>query len=413
MAQPFPHTLRSLQKDGRRATSLGLLALLVAAIAWMVWLFGARVTVYETSQRTRLEVRGSTFAIHSARAGRLATVAVSLGQGVRKGSLLFTLDTAVEDQRLAGARARLLALDPQIDALLVELRAQRGAVRAEDKANAAAMREAKARSREAEIRARLAKSESRRFDTLNEAAPQIEIEKRRAQAEMQSAASSAVSLEVRRIQNDRRTKLRVGEAKLEGLRRELSTLQGEKQAVTAQVAELEQEIERHRIRAPSDGVVGELMPIQPGAYVSSGARLATLLPAGDLILIAEFEPAMALGRIQAGQRAELRLTGFPWLQFGTVQARVSRVAAEPRDGLLRVEFDIVHSPRSLIPFQHGQPGTVDVAVEQVSPATLILRGLGRRVDAIDAPPTETTQPRSPRSAAGEGAGEGTGEGAAK
>lgn len=386
MAQPFPSTLRSLQRDSGRAVSLGLLALFIAAIAWSLWLFGARIAVTEVSKKTRLEVRGSAFAIHTAVAGKIAKVHVGLGQRVRQGELLFQLDTSVEEQRLASSRAKLLSLDPQIEGALSELKATRGAVSAEVMAGGVAAKQAKARSREASISAKLAAREAERYTTLEGAVPQAELERIRAQAEMRRASSAALSLEVKRALSDRTTRLRSGEARVEALRRELTTLQGEKQSLLASVAELEQEIERHFIRAPSEGQLGETMDLTIGTYVTAGAKLATLLPLGELILVAEYEPASALGRIRPEQPAEFRLTGFPWLQFGVVPARVSRVASEPRDGTVRVELDLLRDAKSLIPFQHGLPGSVEVTVERVSPATLILRSVGRRLDLDEKAP---------------------------
>lgn len=395
MAQPFPSTLRSLARDSGRAASLGLLALFVAAVAWCVWLFGARIAVTEVSKSTRLEVRGSTYAIHASLAGRLARVQAQLGQTVKRGELIFLIDTAVEEQRLASSKAKLAALDPQIEGTLSELKATRGAVTAEVATVGVLARQAKARSQEATIQAQLAANEAERYSTLGAAAPQIEVERIRAQAEMRKASSAALSLEVRRALSDRTTKLRTGEAKLESLRRELTTLQGEKQALLASVAELEQEIERHYIRAPSDGQLGELMALQAGSYVTAGTKLATVLPIGELMLVAEFEPAAALGRIREQQPAELRLTGFPWLQFGVVPTRVSKVASEPRDGTVRVELELLRHAKSLIPFQHGLPGIVEVTIEHVSPATLLLRSLGRRLDTNTASPSVPQPSASP------------------
>jgi membrane fusion protein (multidrug efflux system) len=73
----------------------------------------------------------------------------------------------------------------------------------------------------------------------------------------------------------------------------------------------------------------------------------------------------------------MRLDGFPWTQYGTVSARVSQVATEIRDNLLRVEFTPEPSTATEITLQHGLPGTIDVSVEQVTPALLILRSAGQ------------------------------------
>ena len=77
----------------------------------------------------------------------------------------------------------------------------------------------------------------------------------------------------------------------------------------------------------------------------------------------------------------MRPDGFPWTQYGTLPATVSRIASEPRSGLVRVELDVQKRPDSAIPIQHGLPGTLEIEVERVSPAELVLRAAGRRLAA--------------------------------
>ena len=84
-----------------------------------------------------------------------------------------------------------------------------------------------------------------------------------------------------------------------------------------------------------------------------------------------------MGRIQAGQRARLRLDGFAWTEYGQVSATVSRVASEPRSGRVRVELAVNPESAPLIPSQHGLPGKVEIEIERVSPAELAMRGVGK------------------------------------
>ena len=63
----------------------------------------------------------------------------------------------------------------------------------------------------------------------------------------------------------------------------------------------------------------------------------------------------------------MRLDGFPWAQFGSVEARVTRVASEIRDNLVRVEFEpLSGNARSPVALQHGLPGSIEVTVEQTT-----------------------------------------------
>jgi membrane fusion protein (multidrug efflux system) len=67
------------------------------------------------------------------------------------------------------------------------------------------------------------------------------------------------------------------------------------------------------------------------------------------------------------------------MQYGSVDARVYAVAGEMRNGTVRVEMEIVGTPP--VALQHGMPGSAEVLVEQVSPATLALRAAGHWIAA--------------------------------
>jgi membrane fusion protein (multidrug efflux system) len=88
---------------------------------------------------------------------------------------------------------------------------------------------------------------------------------------------------------------------------------------------------------------------------------------------------VALGRLHPGQPAHLRLTGFPWTQYGSLAATVTTVAHERRDGQVRVELELASHLAFPIPLQHGMPGTLEVEVERVAPAMLLLRSIGKRL----------------------------------
>lgn len=99
---------------------------------------------------------------------------------------------------------------------------------------------------------------------------------------------------------------------------------------------------------------------------------------GASTVVAQFSPAVQ-GRIQPGQPARLRLDSYPWLQYGTVPAVVTTVPRAPRDGWLEIRLTIAEEPPAPITLDFGMTGVVEVAVEQVSPAELLLRAAGRGI----------------------------------
>jgi membrane fusion protein (multidrug efflux system) len=100
-----------------------------------------------------------------------------------------------------------------------------------------------------------------------------------------------------------------------------------------------------------------------------------------LLFVGEFTPATVLGGVRRGQRARLRLDGFPWTQYGSIDATVSRVASEVRDNRVRIELTPTGSTMPGLVMQHGLPGTAEISLEQVSPAVLMLRASGQSAPA--------------------------------
>jgi hypothetical protein len=91
-------------------------------------------------------------------------------------------------------------------------------------------------------------------------------------------------------------------------------------------------------------------------------------------IVAYFEPRSAIGRVQPGQPAWLRLDGFPAGEYGAVMAKVRSVGSEVRDGRVRVELALQDNGR--VSLQHGLPGTLEIAVERISPVSFLLRKAG-------------------------------------
>ena len=87
---------------------------------------------------------------------------------------------------------------------------------------------------------------------------------------------------------------------------------------------LKYNIEQRTVRAPISGRIADVTPLTPGSVVAAGKRVCTIVPDGGLRVVAYLPPAMALGRVQIGQAAQVRLEGFPWTQYEPGRARLQR-----------------------------------------------------------------------------------------
>jgi membrane fusion protein (multidrug efflux system) len=398
MATPFPRTLRSLAADGCRPQLAGLLVFTALLLAWLAWFVLAEVTVYEVSDEARLEADIAAHPIDAPALGRIVATRLLLGREVQAGEVLVELDADAQRFQLEEEGSRLAGLGPQLEALGAEAAAEERSLAQERQASLAALEEARAKSREAEALARIAEQERERAQSLHAAGNLAELDllRSKAESERRRAAAESLGLAVERLGREQRTRDSDRMARIESLRREATRLEGLKATTAATVDRLKNEIERRRIRAPVSGRIGEVAELRVGSVVDEAQRLAAIVPPGELRVVAEFLPPAALGRIRPGQKARLRLEGFPWAQYGSLAATVSSVGSEIRGGRVRVELAVHPDPASAIPLQHGLPGAVEVNVERLPPASLVLRAAGRLVAGPGSAPASSSGGRTQR-----------------
>jgi membrane fusion protein (multidrug efflux system) len=306
---------------------------------------------------------------------------MALGRAVRAGDALVELDVRAEELQRDEVRARLDALAPQRAARLSQIASAERALDVGLRQDAAAAGAARARLREAATLAAGARADAERADRLLRGGQgsAAEAEHARSRAAGLDDALAAARLDVRRLELEGRSTEATRRAAVDSLRGDEARLAGDDAALRATLAGLAHQAERRVLRAASDGTLDAVTELRPGSVVAEGQRLAVVVPGGELRVVAEFAPGAALGRVRAGQAARVRLDGFPWAQWGAVAAVVRRVAAETRAGTVRVELALPPCAGGRIPLSHGLPGSVEVEVERVSPAELVLRAAGQRI----------------------------------
>ncbi len=344
-----------------------------------MWFMLAPISVWETTSIARVECRQAASWIEAEVSGRVHEVPMVLGQTVRAGQVLVVLDSTAQGLELAVLQARRQALEGQLAILHEQVDAERLSMSALRNAGAAAVDEAGARLAGAEAHAQLTAEEIERIRRAYAAGQISELERLRLEAEADKAraARDAAELEQHRLHSQQGAEQERRQARLAQLKREAGELKGRVATTQAACDRLHYEIGRRSICAPVDGTIADMATLRAGTVVSERARLATIVPAEELRLVAEYLPSSAFGRIRAGQRARLRLDGFPWGQYGSLGARVAAVASEVRHGYVRVDLDLDDAASTPVTLQHGLTGTVEVEVERIPPATLMLRSLAR------------------------------------
>lgn len=377
VAGQFPRTLMALESDdGRLVRSLLYAALLLLA-AWTAWLLLGSVTVYAVSESARLEAASAPHRVDAPVGGRVAESQLTLGRAVSAGELLLRLDDESLLLEISERRERRAALLAELGPLEEQVRLKEQQVRDRGAVAAAVSAEALQKEREALATASLAEADLRRAAALAErqVLARVRVEQLAHELEARRAAAGAARAVVGRIDAERRESISALEAEAGELRERLAKLAGDAATESAAITRAHHDLDQLRIVAPVAGRLGEIASVNVGSVVASGTTVATVVPPGPLQVASDFAPAAALGKIEAGQPARLRLKGFPWTQYGFVPARVVRVGEEAREGAIRVELDI--DPGTVTPpLQHGLPGTVEIEIERTSPALLLLRAAG-------------------------------------
>jgi multidrug resistance efflux pump len=379
----FSRSVRSIETDDYARSGLTLVLVFALAAAWTTWFLFARVAVIEVAEEARLEVDQAAHSVEATVPGRITASRLALGQDVKAGDVLVELDSEPLRLSLSQEQANQAAFLPQVVALKLQIDAEDRALEDERRVAQAKTEEANAHRREAEIAADFADNEMKRAARLRAdgLASEADALKAKAEADQKRSLAEGGRLATLRLDAEHRASETERRAKIASLGKDLAQLEGQKAVSLAATKQLEYEIDRRQIRAPIAGRLGEVATLRVGAVVKEGEKLGAIIPPGNVRVVAEFLPAAALGRIRPGQSARMRPDGFPWTQYGMLDATVSHVASEPRSGRIRVELEVHVRPDSTIPVQHGLPGTLEIEVERVSPASLVFRAAGRRMAA--------------------------------
>lgn len=379
----FSRTLRAIERErsGLYTVLVGIVLVLVAA--WAAWLVFAKTTLYVVSESGRLEATRSPLPVQAPVDGVVVSSDLALGRRVAEGDILFAIDSKSfelqkkeSEAKLENDRDAVTALERQVVAEEQARSAnEQNVVRGTSAAQAkvlVAVKSSEAKARESEILNRLAEASlASKLDNL----------RTQAEAEQTSAQAKATRAEAALTASSGQTELRDRDVRIATLAQQLTSARGQVKLDEAKLATLTYEIERRTVRATASGILADVVALPAGSTLMAAQKVATIVPVGAIRVVAQFPPDQAIGRIEPGQKAQLRLDNFPWTQYGTVEATVAQVGNEPRDGTVRIELDIAQTnPR--IPVVHGLTGTAEVEVEQLSPARLLLRLAGQQLSPL-------------------------------
>jgi membrane fusion protein (multidrug efflux system) len=385
----FKGTLQSLEIDNARDRRAAGTLIVAAALAWGVWSVTARIPVYATSDRARLESQQSTYRIAPAVDGHISRADLQLGQIVHKGQILIELDSTTPRNALAEGTTRVAALQRDVAALDRQVQAEVRAFEADRARQSVAIAEAGAAADEATAQLDAARRQSDDLAKLRAAGIAADANAAAAAQETKARLAHVATLDLgrQRLETTQTVSAAEAQSRLATLQAQRTRLEGDLALAERAIAQLQHDIELRSIVAPESGRIGELQNVHVGTFISAGTGLGTVVPDESLRIVADLSPDL-MTRVRAGEPARFRYDGLSTLTHGSLAALVTRTGTEVRDGTFEVILAPTGAGTPTLPLTHGLRGSIDIEIERLSPLDLLLRRAG-----------ELTEPRGPRAAA--------------
>jgi hemolysin D len=136
------------------------------------------------------------------------------------------------------------------------------------------------------------------------------------------------------------------------------------------------------LTSPIDGTVQGSTLTTVGQIVSSGEELMRIVPSGATLEIECYLPNKDIGFVKEGQQAIVKVESFPFTRYGTIEAKVTRVARDaiPEPDADQQEKDPTQPARRS---PNGAPRTQNL----VFPVTLQLEKAAISIDGANMPIT--------------------------
>lgn len=375
----FSRSLRFLYSDRLRLPLGVIFFLMILLSCWITWFSMIKIPLYSVTDQARLEVDQASCPVQTTIDGKIIGISMKLDQKIEKGAVLVRFDDQSLQLKKNEILDQIVSLSAQVSALEEQIVHEQDLIKEQGQISLIKLQEAKSQQREKEVSAKLAEEEAKRLGKLHSqgALTEMKLLEVQAEAEKGRALAEAIRISLDRLAGEDRLEEKEGQTHLSQLKQELIEIKRDIQNNQALIEQIECEIEKHKVRAPVSGRIAETSDLHQGMFIEQGNNLATILPGGHLKAVAFFPPFEAMGKIFPGQKASLRLKGFPWLQYSKLAAKVEKVSREVRDGQVRVDLALLTPERLSMTLQHGLPARVEIETERVTPAVLVLRKAGK------------------------------------
>lgn len=141
--------------------------------------------------------------------------------------------------------------------------------------------------------------------------------------------------------------------------------------LSSQIAQWKQQ---YAIIAPYDGTVSLQNVWNRGQHVSAGDLIASVSTEGGMVVQGRLKvPSAGFGKVEAGQEVNIKLNGFPFMEYGILKGEVASISKVPENTDAGLCYTVVVSlPKGLestyrkeFPFVQDMDGSAEIITEDM------------------------------------------------
>jgi multidrug resistance efflux pump len=135
-------------------------------------------------------------------------------------------------------------------------------------------------------------------------------------------------------------------------------------------AQLKQWEENYLLVSPISGKVSFSNYWSENQHITSGHRLASVVPGDSEGIIGKAKvPVTGFGKVEVGQQVNIKLNGFPYMEFGMLKGRIKSISMVPDESGYSVDIEItsgmVSSYKEQLKFIQEMDGTAEIITRNV------------------------------------------------
>jgi multidrug efflux pump subunit AcrA (membrane-fusion protein) len=145
-------------------------------------------------------------------------------------------------------------------------------------------------------------------------------------------------------------------------------------------AAIDQWKEQYVLVSPIEGRITNTIYWSENQVIRPGERFATVVPVDETRIIAKAKvPPQGFGKVEVGQRVNIKLSGFPYMEFGILRGQVSAISLVPEElgyvADIELTSGMTTTYREQLRFIQEMDGTADIITRDTRAINRVIQPL--------------------------------------